>query len=576
MRAVWVIPFEIAFVVGTAAVIPQTSPWLTTYAGSSAPAALLDLAAGAGLMTAGTVLAMSGMRPRTGWVAVLAGATWLASDWIGWQGGIAAVRTFATAAALLYLPLVLHLVALQRRPVSRWIMSRLVTSGYVVAAALGLTLLLFRDPRIDLYCWNNCADDVLLVGSVPWAVSLFRWAVPAFKVFLATSIVASSALILIQGSAASRRAAAPPLLPAVLVGVSSAAYGIALLVDPHEGPRFALHVALFQFRALSAALLAAGLGWILVREWRSRLAVMRLATNLSNTPQPGTVASAMAAEAHDPTLEFLYWLPQRTRYVDAAGLPREVPEEDGRRSMLRVTLAGRLIGLAIHDPDAVDSADLDRLLGPAARLALENERLHAELLVKVDEVRASRARIVATGDAARARAERDLHDGAQQAILAAMYELRAAAEEAETAGDGEALAELRIGMDESVAVLAELREIAHGIHPAVLADRGLGAALRTLADTAAIPVAIGDIPDQRLPDTTERTGYAVVASAVAAATAVGAEELSVRGTREEDRLVLEIRGLGTREVPDILDRVSAADGGWSREGEMLRVWIPCG
>jgi signal transduction histidine kinase len=303
--------------------------------------------------------------------------------------------------------------------------------------------------------------------------------------------------------------------------------------------------------------------------------VMRLATDLGNTPQPGTVASAIAAEAHDPSLEFLYWLPHRGWYVDAAGQPREAPEEVAGRSLLRVTLAGRLIGLAVHDPGAVDSADLDRLMGPAARLALENERLHAELLVKVDEVRASRARIVATGDAARARAERDLHDGAQQAILAAIYELRAAAGEAEAAGNGEALSGLRTGIDQAGVLLAELREIAHGIYPAVLADRGLGAALRTLADTATIPVAIGDLPDQRLPDAAERTGYAVVAGAVEAAAAIDAEELSVLGRREDDRLMLEIRGLGTVEVPEILDRVSAADGDWSREGEMLRVWIPC-
>ncbi len=569
----WVVPVEIAFVLLTAAVIPQTSAWLTTYAGASPLSATLDLIGGSGLVLAGTGLILTGTRTRSGWVAVLAGICWLAADWVGWQGGIVVVRTLATAAAFFFLPLILHLVAVQRRPQARGLMRRLVLPGYVLALLLALAYLLFRDPRTDLYCWSNCADDLLLLRDVPVLGDALRFGVPAFETAVAACIVAVAALTLSRATGASRRLMSPILIPAVFVALGGAAHGIALLIDPHEGPRFPLHVAIYQVRALGVAVLAAGLGWSVIQAWRSRLAVVRLAADLGSTPSSGTVP-AIAAEAGDPSLEFLYWLPDQGRYVDASGQFRAAPEEAGR-SVLRIMLAGRLIGLALYDPGAVEEGDLDRLLGPAARLALENERLRAELLAKVDETRASRARIVAAGDAARAVAERDLHDGAQQALLAVLYELRAAARTAQEAGEDEAADALRTDIEEAEAVLADLREIAHGIYPAVLADAGLRAALRSLADTADVPVAVREITSERLPLAAERAGYAVVAEAVEVATSIGAQELSVRANRDDDRLVLEIGGLGADVVPAIADRVSAADGAWSMEGGMLRVWIPC-
>jgi len=571
----WVVPVAIAFVLATVAIIPQTTGWLTTYSGSSPASAFLDLAAGAGLLVAGVALLLRSARATMGWLAVLAGTAWLASDWIGWQGGVPLARTLATGVSLFFLPLVLHLVVLQRRPRAGWTAHRFVVPAYAAAGVLGVALLLFRDPRIDLYCWSNCADDVLLAGNVPWLVNLLRYAVPSFELAVAAGIVATSVFILVEGTQARRQASAGVLIPAIAVGFSEASHGFALLVDPHEGPRFALHVVLFQLRALSVALLAAGLAWTVVRAWRDRLAVMRLAAALGDAPQPGALAEAIALKAHDPSLEFVYWLAHRDRFVDASGQPAQLPHVNSGRSALRVTLGGRLIGLALHNPGAITSADLDRLMGPAARLAMENERLQAELQVKVTEVRASRARIVSARDAARERMERDLHDGAQQAFLAFLHELQAAALAADATGDTVALGELRRQVEETATLLSELREIAHGIYPAVLADSGLAVALRTLADTAPIPLAVGDLPAGRLPVMAERTGYAVVASAVDAAASSGTEELALRGHRDDERLILELQGLGPEEVPEITDRLSAADGGWSREGDVLQVWIPC-
>ncbi len=571
----WVIPIQIAFALATIAIIPQTSIWRTTYSGASAAGAAADLFAGIGLMGAGNALLVSGLRPAAGWAAIGAAIAWLSADWAGWQGGPALPRTLAMGIGLYYLPLSIHLLALnQRQPV--WLASRQVVIGaYLVATLLALALLLLRDPRIDLYCWSNCTDDVLLIANQPIIVGILRVAIPSFELVAGTGTVLVSLSWMMGGTVVQRKLAAFIAIPALMVGVGAALHGLALLVDPHEGPRFALHGALFQVRAWAAALLAAGLGWTVARAARSRSAIVRLAADLGNAPAPGRVGPALAAATGDAGLEVLYWLPHRGSYIDAAGNPRQPPPAGPQRAVTRLVDAGRLIGVATHDPSVIDPEGLVRTLGPAATLALENERLRAELLAKLDEVRASRARIVAAGDAARAQLERDLHDGAQQGLLAVAYELRQAS--AAAAGSSvEAHSTIGTAVREAEEMLAELREIAHGISPAILQDRGLGPALQSLADRAPLPITLRGTAVERLPEIAERTAYAVVASAIDAAAQARAPELLVRATRTTEGLVLEIEGRGLDASPEIADRVGAVDGTVEQEGPLLRVRIPCG
>ena len=129
---------------------------------------------------------------------------------------------------------------------------------------------------------------------------------------------------------------------------------------------------------------------------------------------------------------------------------------------------------------------------------------------------------------------------------------------------------------EAEEMLAELREIAHGISPAILQDRGLGAALQSLADRAPLPITLRGTAVERLPEIAERTAYAVVASAIDAAAQARAPELLVRATRTTEGLVLEIEGRGLDASPEIADRVGAVDGIVEQEGPLLRVRIPCG
>ena len=177
-----------------------------------------------------------------------------------------------------------------------------------------------------------------------------------------------------------------------------------------------------------------------------------------------------------------------------------------------VTLVGKDLAAIVHDPVFLDQPALLEAAGSAARLALENERLQAELRSQLLRLRESRARIVRAGDEERRRLERDLHDGAQQRLLGvgmALQLLKSKVRDDE--GAIELLDETEL---EVQGALTELRELARGIHPAVLTDQGLGAAVRTLADRAPIPVEVNDTTD-RLPAHVETAIYFVVAEALA-------------------------------------------------------------
>ncbi len=221
-------------------------------------------------------------------------------------------------------------------------------------------------------------------------------------------------------------------------------------------------------------------------------------------------------------------------------------------------------------------------------LSAENEQLNAELRAKVEELRASRARIVEAGYAERRRVERDLHDGAQQRLMALTMNLRLAREklESDPATTAELLDE---AMEELAAATAELRELARGIHPVVLSDRGLAAALGGLAERAPLPVEILETPSERLPAPVESATYFVVAEALTnVARYAEAEGASVRVGRENGFVAIEIRddGVGGAD-PDagtglrgLEDRVAALEGSFgvrSRRGEgtTVEARIPC-
>jgi signal transduction histidine kinase len=275
-----------------------------------------------------------------------------------------------------------------------------------------------------------------------------------------------------------------------------------------------------------------------------------------------SLRDALADALGDPTLTLAYWVP--TGWVDAEGAPFTPPPEGSGRACTPV----ERVALLVHDASISQNSQLVQAVVGAAALALENERLAAELRANVKALRASRARIVETADAARRAIERDLHDGAQQQLVALALSLRLARSRLER-DPREAARMLDQASGALEAAMRALRELARGIHPAVLSDHGLGAALDALAQRFPFPIEIVSVPDERLPDAIEAAAYFVVAEAVTnVARYAHASHVTVVVEREGRDLVVAVvdDGIGGAD-PDagsglrgLADRVAVLDG----------------
>ena len=225
----------------------------------------------------------------------------------------------------------------------------------------------------------------------------------------------------------------------------------------------------------------------LFRARMGRVGVSDLIVELGRGLEPGRLRDAIARSLRDPSLELGYWIRDPDEYVDVDGSPVSVVPTAGRAVTI-LERHGRKVAALVHDPALSEDPALLDAVSSAAGLALENERLLAELRAQLDEVRDSRARIVEAGVTERRRLERNLHDGAQQRLVTLSLHLRMAQE---TLHDDPPAAEAMLeGVgDDLKQALEELRELARGLHPAVLTDRGLAPALQSLANRSPFPVA---------------------------------------------------------------------------------------
>ena len=248
----------------------------------------------------------------------------------------------------------------------------------------------------------------------------------------------------------------------------------------------------------------------------------------------------------------------------------------------------RPVALVQHDP-AVLNGDFQSQIGSAAGLAVDNERLQAEALAQLSELRESRARIVETGDAVRRRLERDLHDGAQQRLVALSFARRLAQAKLGAEADArvaEPLAEAERSLAEA---LAAVRAVANGLFPATLASSGLAYAVEELAELAPIPIDVEAVPDRRLPTAVEAAAYGVIREAVEnAALHAGAGTVSISAFCRSDIVVVEAAddGIGGADpecgvgLLEVADRVGALGGRFTISspaggGTHIRAEIPC-
>jgi signal transduction histidine kinase len=307
----------------------------------------------------------------------------------------------------------------------------------------------------------------------------------------------------------------------------------------------------------------------------ARSSVGELVLELRSDPGPQALRDALAQALRDPSLALAYWLPDFETYVDVDGRPVDLAASDERSSTL-IDREGEPVAALIHDRTLDDEPELLDAVGAAAGMSLDNARLHADLRARVDELRGSRARVIEAGQKERQRLERNLHDGAQQRLIA--LSLRLSLLEKKVAAEPEVSQQLSAAREEIAHSLDELRAVARGIHPAVLSGHGLAVAVESLAAAAPLPVRLDIQLNARLGESVEVAAYYVVSEGLAnVAKHAEASEARVSLKRTRTDLFAEVvddgvggadteRGSGLR---GLADRVEALGG-------RLRVWTPVG
>jgi signal transduction histidine kinase len=442
-----------------------------------------------------------------------------------------------------------------------------IGGGYALVVAFSFAQLLFLDPAqkcvwTKAYCAEPQPDNLLLVhadnGVYDAIHNVYRIGVYGVLAAVFIGLIVQRVR---HASPAGRRL----LWPMMLGGFVEGTYGIwraAQVFAPGGGS----DSVLYWWQICGQLAVALALLFGLLRAELARGTVADLVLELSHVP-PGEVRDALARALHDESLQVAYWLPMRRIYVDEVGRAVDLPE-DG----LAVTKLDDIAAI-VHDPEL--DPELVESAGAAARLALHNARLQADVSAQLAKVQESRRRIVAAGDEERRKIERDLHDGAQQRLVALALELRIAQRQLGKESPeldsllGAAVSELQVAVE-------ELRELARGVHPAVLTEEGLAGALLSLASRTPLPIRI-DATDDRFPSEIEAAAYFVACEAIANAVKhAHATEIRVSAERRNGTLVIEVEDDGVGGAGEngsgsglrgLVDRVEAHGGTLRIESE---------
>jgi signal transduction histidine kinase len=457
-----------------------------------------------------------------------------------------------------------------------------VVAYYLDVTVIQLGWVLFADVAGAPGC-AGCPPSLFLVADNPaLAQAMLILEQPIVGVLC---LVGALTLLVVRWRAATaplRRALAPVLVSG---GICVLVLLVTILIEPFS-PAAGRVVGWLGGVAFTAVPLAFLSG--LLRRRLDRSAVGDLLVELGEAATPPDLRGALGRALRDPSLEVAYWLPYSNSYVDGQGRPFALPPPRAALASTVVQHGGQRVAALVHDASLLQDPELIRAVCAAAGMALANARLQAELRARLDELRESRARIVEAGQAERRRLERNLHDGAQQRLLSValglrLVEVRLVGQPAEA----EQVARWRAELERS---LHELREVAHGIHPAVLTDHGLAVALETVVARSAVPVRLSVDMDARLPEAVEATAYYLVTEAL---TNTGkhahASKATVLVARRDRLLLVEVTddGIGGADLAagsglrGLADRVAAVDGRFTVTsppggGTTIRAEMPCG
>jgi signal transduction histidine kinase len=404
-----------------------------------------DLAVGWVLIACGLIAAARRPKSGTGVLMAAAGFSWFFGNFAG-----VGVRPLAwLAAQTLYFhrgPLVHLILAYPTGRPSSWLLRAAVAVGYAAAILTPV--------------WRSEAGTIILAALlvVVSAGEYLRTVGRSRRARLLGLLAASSLSLVLGGYAVARVAASA----AAVSGSSILAYQITLC-------------------AIAVGLLAG----LLSASWE-RSAVTDLVVELGEA-RSGSLRDALARALGDPTLEVGYWLPDGDSFVDPEGRPVSLPDSGSERSVTMVERDGQPVAVLVHDPAVLDDPGLLEAVSSATQLAASNARLQAEVQARVDELRASRRRILEAGDEERRRLERRLHEGAERRLARLADTVRQARGQANGISPA-TLEKIERAQGQLEGTLEELQELARGLHPRALAELGLDRALASLAERSPVPV----------------------------------------------------------------------------------------
>ena len=491
------------------------------------------------------------------------------------------------------------LIAWSRRPESRsgalmtatgfsWFLGNFANAGVAPVDWLGAhALYVYRGPLVHLLVTYPSGRLVSRLDRAAVAVGYAAALVtPVWRSEIATIVFAA---VLVAVCARSHLRAVGPARRAGRLALAAAA-GFGLVLAGGAAGRLAVPAgdanepSLLALEATLCALAIALLAGVLTPFWQ-RAAVTDLVVELGER-RSRTLRDELSRALADSTLDIGYWLPNAGEFVDSQGRPFALPDPGSERSVTMIEGEGRPIAALVHDPVVLDDPGLHEAVSSAAQLAAANARLQAEVRAQVDELRRSRRRILEAGDEERRRLERRLREGAQQRLERLAEHLR----QTRLSARSEAAPERIDRTDAQLArTLEELRRLAHGLHPRVLAEAGLAGALASLAEQAPVQVEVV-APAVRLPEEVEAVAYFLCSEALAnIAKHASASSVSVSVTTGDGwvRVVVEDVGLGGADpvrgtgLRGLADRVEALGGALQVEspggaGTRLAAEIPLG
>ena len=454
-----------------------------------------------------------------------------------------------------------------------------VVAVYTWNTGQSIVSLLFWNPRT-----NGCAGcpaNLLLVSGSNSIEHIFD--VISVPVGLTISAIVLTLIVRHWRSARgwSRRVMVP------LVWISFAV--VALSVVQTVTGNLNLHVSNLVLYGIAPLILLAGPALFVASTLRARMArgaVGSAIVDLEPGAPPERLRDALARALGDSTMQLAFRLPDGSGYLDTSGRAVDPARPGQGRVVMPLGESGEAV--LVHDQGLEHEPQLVRLTASAAGMALEHARLQAEVQAQLEQVRASRARIVEAGDAERRRLERDLHDGAQQRLVMLSLALGMARDRAAGA-DPELEALITSAGKEAREALTELRELARGIHPAVLTETGLAGAIQALVERSPVAVTITAVPDERFPAAIEATAYFVVSEALAnVAKHARADGAQVMIRKFPGRLLVEVsddgtggaRSEGGSGLRGLADRVASVGGALRVDsppggGTRLEADIPC-